>query len=123
VSQTDLDKDINMSETLNLNEEESKTTGLIEEATAKGLRADILYRGCMVLVVTVMFIGLNASVMWFIKEAFFHDLASMAATQPTQHTDRLVTTNVLMALIGATVIQTGMGFIAIVSYLFPKRNI
>jgi sterol desaturase/sphingolipid hydroxylase (fatty acid hydroxylase superfamily) len=105
-----------------LNEEERATTGRIEEATAKGLLADILYRGLMVFVVAVMFIGLNASVMWFIKEAFLHDLAAMATKPPMLPADRLVTTNVLMSLIGATVIQTGIGFIAIVSYLFPKRS-
>lgn len=45
----------------------------------------------------------------------------MAATPPLPPEHRLITANVVMSLIGATVVQTGIGFIAITSYLFPRR--
>lgn len=108
--------------TLSLDDEEQAATGPIEQATAQGMRADIWFRGGMVFVVAILFIGLNANVMWFIRDAFHQDLVGMAGKPPLLPADRLVTTNVLMSLIGATVVQTGIGFIAIVSYLFPKRE-
>ena len=76
----------------------------------------------MVLVVALLFVGLNTAVMLFVRDAFAHDLVAMAAKPPMLAADRLVTTHVLMSLIAATVVQTGIGFIAIVSYLFPKRE-
>jgi len=59
--------------------------------------------------------------MAFVNHALAQDLAQMAATPPMAAADRLITANVVMSLIGATVVQTGIGFIAITSYLFPKR--
>ena len=112
---------IGSAKTISLQDEERDSTGVIEQATADGMRADIWFRGGMVLVVAMLFVGLNASVMLFIRSAFEQDLIAMVAKPPLAPGDRLVTTGVLMALIGATVIQTGIGFIAIVSYLFPKR--
>lgn len=108
--------------TIRLDDEEERISGAIEEATAQGMRADIWYRGLMLGVVALIFIGLNAAVMWFIRDAYLHDLAGMAAKPPLLASERLVTTNVLLSLVGATVVQTGVGFIAIVSYLFPKRD-
>ncbi|WP_061301625.1 hypothetical protein [Janthinobacterium agaricidamnosum] len=85
------------------------------------MTADMWFRGCMVAVVCGIFIWLNMGVMSFIRDAFAHDSARMLASPPMPAADRLITSNVVMALIGATVVQTGIGFIAIMSYLFPKR--
>jgi hypothetical protein len=74
----------------------------------------------MVGVIAGIFIGLNYSVMSFVHEAFLQDLQQMAANPPLKPADRLVTTNVLMSLVGATVVQVGVAVIAIVSYLFPR---
>lgn len=108
--------------TIRLDDEEARIGGSIEQAQVDGLRADIWYRGLMVAVVALLFIGLNGAVMWFIRDAYMHDIVGMAAKPPLPASDRLVTTNVLLSLVGATVVQTGVGFIAIVSYLFPKRD-
>ena len=122
MSSLESDQQAGAATTLQLDDEERSATGPIEQATAQGMRADIVFRGVMVAVVAVLFIGLNTAVMLFIRDAFAQDQVAMAAKPPMLAADRLVTTNVLMALIGATVVQTGIGFIAIVSYLFPKRE-
>lgn len=109
---------------INLETEATKIGGPdpIKEATANSMRADTTFRGWMVFAMCVLFLGLNAAVMWFLWQAFQQDVSLMTAKPPWVASDRLVTTNVLMSLIGATVVQTGVGFIAIVSYLFPKRT-
>lgn len=60
--------------------------------------------------------------MEFIKAALAQDMALMTGSPPMAAADRLITPNVVISLIGATVVQTGAGFIAITSYLFPKRK-
>lgn len=90
-------------------------------AVARSVAADMWFRGAMVFVVCGVFIWLNAGVMGFVRDAFTNDSTHLLANPPMAAADRLVTSNVVMALIGATVVQTGIGFIAIVSYLFPKR--
>lgn len=94
----------------------------VEQATARSINADMWFRGLMVTVVCGIFIWLNTGVMAFVREAFAHDSARMIAVPPMPAADRLITSNVVMALIGATVVQTGVGFIAIMTYLFPKRT-
>ncbi|PRC91437.1 hypothetical protein [Solimicrobium silvestre] len=94
----------------------------IEEAQARSLTADMIFRGIMVVVVCVIFSWLNWNVMSFVREAFASDNAGLIAKPPMLPADRLITPNVVMAMIGATVVQTGIGFIAIMSYLFPKRT-
>lgn len=96
---------------------EEKAIGGLEKAQTAGVWADIGLRVLMVVVLAGIFLGLNWTVMEFIRDAFDHDVASKLA-----RSDRLVTTELLMTLIGATVVQTGVGIIAIVSYLFPKRG-
>lgn len=75
----------------------------------------------MVWVIAGIFIGLNGAVMLFVYEAFLNDVAQMAANPPLKPENRLITTEVVMSLIGATVVQVGVAVIAIVSYLFPKQ--
>jgi multisubunit Na+/H+ antiporter MnhB subunit len=93
----------------------------VEQATARSLTADVWFRGLMVLVVCGIFIWLNMVVMTFVRDAFAFDSARIAATPPMPAADRLINANVVMALIGATVVQTGAGFIAVMSYLFPRH--
>jgi len=100
---------------------ETPASNSIEEATADSLRADIKYRGLALAVVLALFAGLNYAVMAFLSEAFHSDITRMAAQPPMPPADRLVDSKVLMALIGATAVQTGVGFVTIVSSLFPKR--
>ncbi len=100
-----------------LDEEAREIGGKLENAHVASVRADIWLRVSMAAVVAVIFIGLNWAVIGFIRDAFEHDVASKLAPG-----ERLVTTELLMALIGATVVQTGVGIVAILSYLFPKRS-
>ena len=106
---------------VNLPAEERKLGNVLEEATAASMKWDIGFRALMLVVVCTIFVGLNWSVMAFVNHALAQDLAQMAAMPPMAAADRLITSNVVMSLIGATVVQTGIGFIAITSYLFPKR--
>ncbi|MDN4056066.1 hypothetical protein QPK32_23670 [Massilia sp. YIM B02763] len=95
--------------------------GRIEAAKALSITSDIWLRGFMVAVVSSIFIWLNWQIIDLVRDAMQSDLAQMAAKPPLPATERLITSNVIMSLIGATVVQTGVGFIAITSYLFPKR--
>lgn len=91
-------------------------------ATAISINANTISRLLMVLVIAGIFIGLNWAVMSFVREAFLNDVAQMAANPPLiKPEDRLITTEVVISLIGATVVQVGVAVIAIVSYLFPKQ--
>lgn len=107
---------------LRAGEPDVEKVGRIEAARALSITSDIWLRGFMVAVVSAIFIWLNWQIIGLVKEAIAHDLERMMATPPLAATDRLITSNVIMALIGATVVQTGVGFIAITSYLFPKRT-
>ena len=102
--------------------EEGRVGNAVETATARSIRADIWLRIGMVVVVCSIFIWLNWRVIEFVQEALRLDIARMNATPPMPPEHRLVTSQVVMALIGATVVQTGIGFIAITSYLFPRRG-
>ncbi|MET3109573.1 hypothetical protein AAKU67_004492 [Oxalobacteraceae bacterium GrIS 2.11] len=93
----------------------------LETAKARSITADTWFRGVMVLVVCGIFIWLNWNVMSFLRAAFAQDNLNLIAKPPIPASDRLITSNVVMTLIGATVVQTGVGFIAVMSYLFPKR--
>lgn len=95
--------------------------GRIEAAKALSITSDIWLRGFMVAVVSSIFIWLNWQIIDLVRDAMQSDLAQMAGKPPLPATERLITSNVIMSLIGATVVQTGVGFIAITSYLFLKR--
>jgi hypothetical protein len=98
------------------------TKELKERVEIDSIKANTSSRKLMVWVIACIFIGLNGAVMFFIHEAFLNDVAQMSATSPLKPEDRLITTEVVMSLIGATVVQVGIAVIAIVSYLFPKQN-
>lgn len=99
---------------------ERATGDIKEEAETDAIRKDTLYRGIMLGVVCVLFIALNVGVFYLLDRAFNADHALATCAKPPSMADRLVTPKVLMTLIGATAVQTGVGFITIVSYLFPK---
>ena len=106
-----------------LSEEVRRISDPIGDATAHGIRADVKFRGIMVGVMCLLFLGLNGAVMLVLYLAFQADMTLLQRTPPLPAADRLVTADVLTALIGATVVQTGIGFVSIVSYLFPRRAI
>jgi hypothetical protein len=99
---------------------DNEPVGGIEGARRASILWDIGLRAFMVAVVSGIFIWLNWQVIDFVLAALALDEKMLAAKTITPG-DRLVTPEVMMSLIGATVIQTGVGFIAITSYLFPKR--
>ena len=105
-----------------LSEEVRRISDPIGDATARGIRADIKFRGIMVGVMCLLFLGLNGAVMLVLYLAFQADMTLLERMPALPAEDRLVTADVLMALIGATVVQTGIGFVTILSYLFPKRG-
>lgn len=99
---------------------ELKEIGAFESAKRASILWDIGLRACMVVVVSGIFIWLNWQVIDLVTDSLALD-EKMLAAKTISPADRLVTSNVVMSLIGATVVQTGVGFIAITSYLFPKR--
>jgi len=108
---------------VSLDEKEKEVGGISERETQArvfSLYADTGARILMVCVIAAIFIGLNFAVMKFLMNVFEVDQQLMAAKPPIQAADRLITTQLLMALIAATVVQVGVATIAIVSYLFPK---
>jgi hypothetical protein len=107
-----------------LGEIEQKVGELDQETRARVLstNADTVLRIVMGLVIAGIFIGLNFGVMKLVWHAFDADLSMMEKfPQVFKPSDRAITANVFMSLIGATVVQVGVATIAIVSYLFPKR--
>lgn len=92
-----------------------------DRAIIWSIYADIGARIFMVLVIGGIFYWLNDQVMSFVREAFAQDLKLLAAETITPE-HRVITNNVVMSLVGATVVQVGAAIVVIVSYLFPKRN-
>jgi len=61
--------------------------------------------------------------MSLVRQACDRDLEMMQKfPQLFKPADRVITANVFMSLIGATVVQVGVATVAIVSYLFPKKT-
>lgn len=104
-------------------QEVGDVTPAVTKARVFGLYADTWARMIMVLVIALIFVGLNWAVMGLLRDAFVSDLKFLAEKPPTiKPMERVITTQLLMALIGATVVQVGVAIIAIVSYLFPKTR-
>lgn len=96
---------------------------LQQRAMIWSTNADTISRAFMVLVTAGIFIWLNWAVMHLIARAFDQDMMMMQKFPQTfKPSDRVVSANVFMSLIGATVVQVGVAIIAIVSYLFPKSR-
>ncbi len=112
---------------IQLLQEAAPVPGEIEEKEARsrilGRNVDTLGRGLLIIVMAVIFIWLNRSVMNFVTVAYDMDIKQMTKTPVIlKPTERLVTTEVILSMIGATVVQVGVAFVAIVSYLFPKSK-
>ena len=91
-----------------------------DRALVWSIYADIVARLIMVTVIAVIFYWLNSEVMQFVRDAFAEDVKLLTAKIITSE-NRVVTNNVIVSLVGATVVQVGAAIVVIVSYLFPKR--
>ncbi|WP_297324572.1 hypothetical protein [Nitrosomonas sp.] len=109
--------------TRQLNQETAQLGEINEEAKARirSIDADTRVRLWMALVISALFILLNAAVIFLIWNAFNADI-SLLREKLIQNDQRLITENVFMSLIGATVVQVGVTLVAIISYLFPKNS-
>lgn len=104
--------------------EAEKHVGNIEEekqrAVIRSIDADTKTRLWVAGVMTVLFVGLNAAVIFLIWHAFAADV-DLLKSKLIQNNQRLITENVFMSLVGATVVQVGVTLVAITGYLFPKK--
>ena len=93
------------------------------DAKIESIKADTASRRFMVIVMALIFVGLNAAVIAMVAWAYRDDVMLLQKLPNAfKSSDRVITTNVFMSLIGATVVQVGVATIAIVTYLFPKKN-
>ena len=86
-----------------------------------GIAVDICMRIGMALAMIWLFYYLNTQVVSLVRDAFNID-TSLLKDKLIQSDKRLITENVLMSLIGATIVQVGVTLVAITGYLFPKNN-
>jgi hypothetical protein len=102
-------------------DDDVKSFGLIEKAHVFRVNADTWSRIAMIGCILIIFIGLNSAVMYFIFQAFEQDTARFQTVANLRPEDRLVTTSVVLSLIGATVVQVGSAIAMIALYLFPRK--
>lgn len=90
-----------------------------EYVLLKNASTDAGLRAGMVRDLTRLFVRLNASLFAGIAFIVFLDawLIHAGLAKPG---DRIVSSQVLMTLIGATAVQLGLGVAAMVAYLFPR---
>jgi hypothetical protein len=93
-----------------------------ENAKRWGMHIDNGSRAVMVLVMCGLFIFLNWYVMAFVQDVFTADIQLLNKPPAGGPPPRVVTTEVLMSLIGSTAVQVGVAIITIVAYLFPKNR-
>lgn len=101
-------------------DEETKARIRGIDADTRRIDGDTRARLLMVTVITVLFIVLNAAVIFLVWTAFSADI-SLLKDKLIQDNQRLITENVFMSLIGATVVQVGVTLVVITGYLFPKK--
>jgi multisubunit Na+/H+ antiporter MnhB subunit len=103
---------------------EAAQLGNIDEEVAKArirsMDADVRVRVWMALIITLLFTVLNAAVIYLVWKAFNADI-SLLKDKLILSDQRLITENVFMSLIGATVVQVGVTLVAITGYLFPRK--
>ncbi len=90
------------------------------DARIRSMDADTKVRTRMAVVIGVLFVALNAAVIYLVWNAYTADI-SLLREKLIQNNQRLITEDVFMSLIGATVVQVGVTLAAITGYLFPKR--
>jgi hypothetical protein len=93
-----------------------------EKAKAWGIHIDNFSRGALVVVMCILFIWLNRSVVNFVQVVFAEDVKHLSKLAAGATPSRVVTTEVLMTLIGSTAVQVGAAILTIVAYLFPKNR-
>jgi hypothetical protein len=93
----------------------------IERQAIEDMKIDRWLRVVMVVAMLGVFIGLDWVVLGMVQEAVANDAQYIVAKliRPDQ---RLISENVFMSLIGATVLQAAAVMVAITGYLFPKRR-
>ncbi len=83
-------------------------------------RSDARLRIWVAIAVVVTFLCVNGAVLLGIWFAFQHDIAMLAISNGSfLAKDRLVTTELLMTLVGATTVQLGGLIVLIGKYIFP----
>ena len=104
--------------------QEAKQLGTISvkeaEARIRSMDADTKVRSRMAVTIGMLFVALNAAVIYLVWNAINADIA-LLRDKLIQNNQRLITENVFMSLIGATVVQVGITLVAITGYLFPKK--
>ena len=93
----------------------------IERQTTMDIKIDRWLRVGMVVVMLGVFVGLDWIVLGMVQVAVAYDAQYIAAKLilPNQ---RLISENVYMRLISATVLQAAVVMIFITNYLFPNRR-
>ena len=74
------------------------------EVRILGMRADVLLRSVMAVAMIVLFFYMNMEVICLVRDAFNTDITLLNA-KLIQSDKRLITENVFMSLIGATVVH------------------
>lgn len=100
------------------------SVGEVDEETRARIRsidADTRVRVRISAALVGLFILLKAAVIWLVWHALQEDIALLKATT-IEPEGRLITENVFLTLIGATVVQVGVILVAIAGYLFPRRT-
>ena len=104
----------------NLSDELSKV-GEFHEAKIRSMDADTRVRIWMAVLIDGLFVVLNTAVIFLVWKAFNADIALLKG-KLIQSDQRLISENVFMTLIGATVVQVGVTLVAIIGYLFPRNT-
>jgi hypothetical protein len=92
-----------------------------QHSTYLSARTDTRLRVVMVIVLALIFVGLNAGMGYLIHFAYSTDITLIREKLITPD-QRSISEKAFMALIGATVVQVGLGIAAVVAYLFPKAR-
>ncbi|MGH8476524.1 MAG: hypothetical protein ACRERS_08330 [Methylococcales bacterium] len=100
----------------------SKRGQAIEAARADSIRANDSLRRMMTEEVLPLFKVINRYVLLFVGLAMMIDTV-LIATGSIQADQRLINTEVIMALIGAATVQVGSIVFTISAYLFPKSSV
>lgn len=101
--------------------DEALASSPIDEENVKDKQADRKLRIAMAIALTLLFLVLNAVVVWMLLDAVKNDRAFLIG-KLILPSERLITDKVYMSLIGGTVLQVAAIVVAIARYLFPARN-
>lgn len=70
----------------------------------------------------VLFFLLNAAIVVMVWWSATREYAIANSLIPRANYTQIITPNVIMALVGSTVVQAGTAFLTIVKYLFPAKS-